>query len=1087
MICERVNQKFEKTGSAPPALARTVCFCLPFVFALSLFLFSDLAFAASTCGTPGKDGAGSPSGTVNTYYPGTASAASGQKNITLGAATTSGNPTIAIGDRLLIIQMQDADINYTNTSSYGNGSTGSGYTALNSSGYYEFAVAANAVGAGGGTLTVYDNLINSYHVRAATSGNGQSTFQVIRVPQYSSATIAGNVSALVWNGSVGGVAAIDVAGTLTISGSGAINVNGAGFRGGYGRGLGGVGSPTTYLYTDYRTPYSIATNGSMGEGIAGSPYYMNRPATSSPYAPVQVTGGTGYPDGSTSNASYGRGAPGNAGGGSTDGNPAANDENSGGGGGSNYGAGGKGGNSWSSNLVCGGLGGGVIGVGYNHVVMGGGGGAGTTNNSTADGATYSPAPAGIACSSAAACSSGAPGGGIVMLQASSIGGAGTITANGGDGYNVLNDGSGGGGAGGAVVIYSLTGGSATAIANGGSGGNAWRGNTGAGNRHGPGGGGGGGYVAYYSPVTLTGSSSVTGGLCGKSCDDNVYGAVNGGSGVTASYSSSLPGAPSGSECSPNLSTSTKTVVDLTSGGGYYAGDTLQYTITIKESAGHAATVSVSDTIDAYLDQTSVTITTNPSSACSYTSPTLSCAALSVPANGSVTIVYTVPIKNTDLPGTTINNSATITPTVGTGGTAVAPVVTVAGFPPSGSGNKPLYLYDSGTPWKLSRTKPSGLAGTQTLAKGGGSYAWVESPVLASDVTINANVPVTIYLSNGAAAAATRNVEVRLACSSATGTYLGSGNISETNMPITATLYNFTLTVASGGGGVALPMTCAAGNSWQLTIINQSAGGGTRNVIVYPMSGANNSYVTLPSQNVINVNSIRYYNAAYSGGSPLTSVPAGSTVYIRAVVSDPFGNYDIVNDPTITIKNPSGTTIVPATGMGAPVATGSESPAPWTKTYEYAYAVPASPTGNWSVIVTASEGSGSEPTTTVTNTATATMPVANLLPLLTVVKSASPNPSVNPGGVVTYTILVTNTGGSSTTSATVTDPMPTYTTYQAGTTKLNGILVNDVAGVSQLVSGLLVDDNASRTPAGSQGTGILPAGKSATITFQVTVN
>jgi hypothetical protein len=69
---------------------------------------------------------------------------------------------------------------------------------------------------------------------------------------------------------------------------------------------------------------------------------------------------------------------------------------------------------------------------------------------------------------------------------------------------------------------------------------------------------------------------------------------------------------------------------------------------------------------------------------------------------------------------------------------------------------------------------------------------------------------------------------------------------------------------------------------------------------------------------------------------------------------------------------------------------------------------------------------------------------------------------------------------------VTDPVPTYTTYQAGTTKLNGILVNDVAGVSQLVSGLLVDDNASRT-SGTQGTGILPAGKSATITFQVKVN
>jgi putative cofactor-binding repeat protein len=200
-----------------------------------------------------------------------------------------------------------------------------------------------------------------------------------------------------------------------------------------------------------------------------------------------------------------------------------------------------------------------------------------------------------------------------------------------------------------------------------------------------------------------------------------------------------------------------------------------------------------------------------------------------------------------------------------------------------------------------------LSGTQTLAKTGGSYTWVENPVLASNVIINASVPVTLYLASDATA--TRNVEVRLACSSATGTYLSSGNMTETNMPATATQYTFTLTAANGTA--TLPMTCAAGNSWQLTVINQSTGAGTRNVIVYPMSGTNNSYVSLPSQNVINVNSIGLYSAAYPGGSIVSSVITGNTVYIRVVVSDPFGSYDIVNLPTITIKNPSGTAIVTA--------------------------------------------------------------------------------------------------------------------------------------------------------------------------------
>jgi hypothetical protein len=51
-------------------------------------------------------------------------------------------------------------------------------------------------------------------------------------------------------------------------------------------------------------------------------------------------------------------------------------------------------------------------------------------------------------------------------------------------------------------------------------------------------------------------------------------------------------------------------------------------------------------------------------------------------------------------------------------------------------------------------------------------------------------------------------------------------------------------------------------------------------------------------------------------------------------------------------------------------------------------------------------------------------------------------------------------------------MPAYTTYVAGSTLLNAVLVNDVSGVSQVVSGLLVDDVAGRA-SGSVGTGVLP--------------
>src|SRR5205085_436444 len=145
------------------------------------------------------------------------------------------------------------------------------------------------------------------------------SFQVVKVPQYDSASVSGTVSALAWNGSTGGVVAIDVARRLTMNG-GTISASGLGFRGGGGRALaGGAGSNT-----DYGTAASNAANGSKGEGIVGTPRY--------------VLDGTslldnlleGYPGGS-----YARGAPGNAGGGGTDGAPATNDQNAGGGGGGN--------------------------------------------------------------------------------------------------------------------------------------------------------------------------------------------------------------------------------------------------------------------------------------------------------------------------------------------------------------------------------------------------------------------------------------------------------------------------------------------------------------------------------------------------------------------------------------------------------------------------------------------------------------------------------------------------------------------------------------------------------------------------------
>lgn len=443
----------------------------------------------------------------NTYYPANqATVNAGSTSITLGA-TTYGSTPISTGDILLIIQTQGAQINSHNNSHYGDGSNGTGYTSNSAllAGNMEYVVAANNVPLTGGTVNLVSGLTNKYQ-NTPFGTDGQYTYQVIRVPVYYDVTLSGNITAPRWDGASGGIVVLYATNNINMAGY-TIDASGLGFRGGGGRAFNGAGSGSN---TDYITSASSNANGGKGEGIAGTPKYLNNNN-----AFLDVSTYEGYPNGS-----YAKGAPGNAGGGGTDGNPASNnDENTGGGGGANGGAGGIGGNSWSSNIACGGRGGSVFSqVAPSRLVMGGGGGAGTTNN-----ATGSPAN-GFA-------SSGSAGGGIIIVVANNqITGTGTIKSNGSNANStVKNDGSGGGGAGGSIMIFSKNGGMSTiyASAKGGNGGNNQLATV---DNHGPGGGGGGGII--YSNVALNGSSTVAGGNAGTTSKGTTnYGATDGSTGI----------------------------------------------------------------------------------------------------------------------------------------------------------------------------------------------------------------------------------------------------------------------------------------------------------------------------------------------------------------------------------------------------------------------------------------------------------------------------------------------------------------------------------------------------------------------------
>ena len=475
--------------------------CVPACILITITLLSHCAAEAQSCPVSSTT---TITTYTNTYYPGTANANAGTTSITLGNAV--GTTPIASSDILLVIQMQGAQFTSSNTIAYGNGSTGSGY--LNNAGLLagkmEYVVAASAVALTGGvrTLTLHSALVNSYQ-SSAYGASGQYTFQVIRVPVYYNLTLGATITPPAWNGATGGVIVLYAAQTLNMNGQ-TINAAGAGFRGGGGKQFSNGGG--SGVYTDYMALSTAKANGSKGEGIAGTPRYINNNWAS----PALDNVVEGYPGGSMN-----MGAPGNAGGGATDGTPTVNDNNAGGGGGGNGGAGGIGGHGWNTpTRATGGLPGAIFAqAGPSRLVMGGGGGAGSTDGGTG---IFGP-PVGATPGSGVS-SSGMPGGGIVMVTADAITGTGTINASGlYTNSQLANDGGGGGGAGGSVVIFAGSGLSGVTVHADGSDGST---NTGAGAQHGPGGGGGGGFI--YSSGALS-ASTVNGGAAGTTANANFGG------------------------------------------------------------------------------------------------------------------------------------------------------------------------------------------------------------------------------------------------------------------------------------------------------------------------------------------------------------------------------------------------------------------------------------------------------------------------------------------------------------------------------------------------------------------------------------
>jgi uncharacterized repeat protein (TIGR01451 family) len=458
---------------------------------------------------------------------------------------------------------------------------------------------------------------------------------------------------------------------------------------------------------------------------------------------------------------------------------------------------------------------------------------------------------------------------------------------------------------------------------------------------------------------------------------------------------------------PDLSTSTKTVVDL-NGGDPDPGDTVRYTITLVESAGIAASgVSVVDDLAA--DLGALTVVSIPPGAVDASTGAgtglngtgqVNVTNIAVPANGSVAIVFEAQIAAGTTPGTPIDNTATITNPGGPGAAPAAPQLIVSPSAIPSAGAKPLYLRS--TPGvALSRNPPS--TDPAVTVAFGAPVTWTLTPALALPVTVpGGNIAVPLWLRRSGAGA-TRTVQVTLA-NSATGVIGSTTQVLALPNAGAPVLANF---VIANPPATTFP----AGSTFGITITQTAPNIAGRTTLVYPVGvGAGNvSRVILNSATVVNVDSVQTFDAAYAGGAATGSFAIGSTVYVRAVISDPFGSFDISAARISIIDSAS---VVRVANAVLPQVADSGGA---TRTYEYAYVIPAgAPAGGWSAQVTGVEGTEA----VVTHVRVGGFVVLPNLPALRVQKivdvlsdpvNGAVNPLQIPGSIQRYRVTITNTG------------------------------------------------------------------------------
>ncbi len=486
---------------------------------------------------------------------------------------------------------------------------------------------------------------------------------------------------------------------------------------------------------------------------------------------------------------------------------------------------------------------------------------------------------------------------------------------------------------------------------------------------------------------------------------------------------------------PDLSSSAKDALDI-NGGWLLPNETARYTITLDDAKDLDLTgLQITDHLPANIS--SFTVSNLPSGAQDFSVSNggnnstgyIDIRGITLDTGTTLDIYIDVTVDSDAPDQADLTNTATVTLNNATWDiTSNELKVSLTTSTPA-SGNKPLYFDSS----NLSRNIPS--TDTARNFRHGDTLTWTIENNLQSSLTLSAgDMNFDLVVGGYRIGGVNTDFNIELFYNDNVGggeTSISSQDINSGNYREN-TLYNVSSTLP-----LASELSIPAGSSIYLKIYNASSNGNNNDysqIDIHSFNGAFYSAITLNATTVINVDSITVWDATYGDptgtgdGNVLANSQPDTNLYIRAVISDPFGAFDITSADINIVKtngdvydfsvHPDGNT-----NIMNQVDDTADDLTTNSKTYEKEITLleENESTGFWAITIKGYEGMEVAPDQ-VTHESLLSFQIKPFLPSIALTKSVTvindpingsiddgANPKAIPGAELTYGINAINSG------------------------------------------------------------------------------